>query len=97
MTKQIKKTWGTLLHSLSLRNIFGKKKLFLAFEYGLALSEVARETKTELTPDIVERAEDILLDACTHGTAERVAVDMIPNILASFEPKEDNKSVVDPS
>jgi hypothetical protein len=73
-----------------LPRLFGEKKLLLAFEYGLAISETAKEMKIELTPEIVNRAEGILMVNCIMENSEHVALNMLPNILASFEPKEDN-------
>jgi hypothetical protein len=87
MTAPTKKQWITLIRSL-MPKLFGKQKLLLAFEYGLTISETAREMKIELTPEIVDRAENILLDSCRNESAETVAIEMIPNILAIFEPKE---------
>lgn len=89
--------WKHLLQLLNPFDFFSKKKLFLAFEYGLILSETAQSLKIPLTPEMINRAEDIVLDAFRNGSAETVAVDMIPNILATFEPKEDNKNVIDSS
>ncbi len=67
---------------------FDKKKLLLAFEYGVILSDVAKQRKINLTQDIVLRMEDILLDVCTKKSAEKVAVEMELNILAALEVKE---------
>lgn len=66
--------------------IYNKKRLILAFEYAIALSDVAREQKIELTPEIIKRAENILLKEW-HKSPERIAVDFTVNILAAFEPK----------
>ena len=71
-------------------NIFGKKKLLMAFEFGITISEVAKEMKVEVTPEMVYRAEEILLQECRHSTAESFACNMTGYALAVFEPKEDN-------
>jgi len=93
MKKIKQKTWK-LVSQLALGyvkpGIFGKKKLLLAFEYGLVLSDVAKNKKIELTPEIVERAESILLDVCRGSTTKRVGLDMIPNILSMFETRLDD-------
>ena len=78
-----KKMWYSVFRSMF--PFYSEKKLRLAFEYGLSISETAHEMKIELTQEIVERGEDILVDVCSNETAEDVAVNMIPNILATFE------------
>lgn len=70
---------------LSLFNIFGKNKLLLAFEYGIILSEVAKDQGIILSQDHVEKAEGIILDIFKKGNPERIAVDMMANILSMFE------------
>ncbi len=67
--------------------LFGKKKLLLAFEHGFVISELAKEKGVELTPEIMKRAEEIIVDSCQRNSAERIALDMIPNILSVFETK----------
>ena len=88
MKTPTKKQWYSLLRSFF--PFYSEEKLRLAFEYGLSISETAHEMKVELTPEIVTRGEDILVDVCSYETAQDVAVNMVPNILATFEPKEDN-------
>ena len=68
--------------------LFGKKKLLLAFEYGIILASVAREQGVELTPEISARCEDIILKEFTAKSTELVALDMVPNLLASLEVKD---------
>ena len=65
--------------------LFGKKKLKLAFEYGLTIADVAKQQNVELTPEIIDRAEHIILEEFSTKSPTRVFVDMIPNILAVFE------------
>lgn len=65
--------------------LFGKKKLLLAFEYGIVLSTVIRDQGKELTPEIVARCEEIIEKEFTAKSSNRVALDMIPNLLASIE------------
>lgn len=59
----------------------------LAFEYGLTLSETMKGMNQELTPEIVSRAEDIIFKEFSKKNPQRLAVDMIANLLASIEPK----------
>lgn len=68
-------------------NFFGKKKLLLAFEYGVVLSEVALKMDKELTPEIVKRAEAIIIDSFSRNNEQRIALDMTPAILSIFETK----------
>lgn len=64
---------------------FGRKKLFLAFEYGLTIAQTAHEMKVEMTPEIVERAERMIEGEFSTQTPTRLAVDIVPNILSVFE------------
>ena len=66
--------------------LYNSQKLLLALEYGVTISEVAKERGVELTPAHIHRAEGIILKEFREKTAERVAIDMIPNIMAVFEP-----------
>lgn len=70
-----------------IRNLplFGKKKLLLSFEYGVILAQTALENKAELTPELIEKAEEMILGEFSKGDATRIAVDMVPNILSVFE------------
>lgn len=62
-----------------------EKKMLLAFEYGLNLSEVAREMKIELTKEHVERAEKMMVSEFANNTASFLAGNMVPNLLTVFE------------
>lgn len=66
--------------------LYSNKKLLLAFEYGLILGESARDKGIELTPEIVARAEEIIQKEFVKNNSLQLAKDMIPNILAMFEP-----------
>jgi hypothetical protein len=70
-----------------LRNfpLFGKKKLLLSFEYGVILAQTALENKVELTPELIAKAEEMIIGEFSKGNATRIAVDMIPNIISIFE------------
>ncbi len=62
-----------------------RKKLLLAFEYGLALENCARENGVELTPELVERAEGMIESEFQTHTPTFLAVNMVPNLLTVFE------------
>lgn len=62
-----------------------EKKIILAFEYGVNLSEVAREMKIELTADHVIRAEKMMASEFATQTASFLAGNMNVNILSVFE------------
>lgn len=74
-----------MLKKLLNNLFFGKKKLFLAFEYGVVLADVAQKQGIELTPEIVARAEKMLENEFRNETASHLAVTMVPNILSVFE------------
>lgn len=65
--------------------IFGKKKLLLAFEAGLLIDQVAKQQGREVTKELVERTEKIILQEFSENSAERIAINMVPIILSSFE------------
>ena len=67
--------------------IYGNKKLIAAFEMGLNLSETMKNMNQDLTKEIVQRAEDILVKEVSTKSHKRVVLDTIPNLLASIEPK----------
>ena len=65
--------------------IYGNRTIKLALEFGLVLSEVAKERKVEITPEITERAEKIFLNEIRTMGLESVACDFVPLILSCFE------------
>lgn len=65
--------------------IFDREKITLAFEYGLVLSEVANDRKIEITPELVAKAESMLLGEFESQSPTNLAVNMIPNIMSVFE------------
>lgn len=67
-------------------NLFGKKKLLLAFEYGMMMSEAAKDLKVPLTRELMERAEEVIMGEFPKKDAETLAFDMGPNLLAIFAP-----------
>ena len=66
--------------------VFGKQKLLLAFEYGVVLRDTAAEMNVELTPEMVKRAEEMILNEFSAKTPTRLSVEMLANTLAMFEP-----------
>lgn len=69
-------------------SIFGKKKLLLAFEFGIVLSDVAKDLNIEMTREIVLRAEKLLENEMRHSTASDFACKMNVYTLAVLEPKD---------
>jgi len=67
--------------------IYGNKTVKLALEFGLVLSEVAKEQKVEITPEITERAEKVFLNEIRTQGLESVACQFVPLILSCFEVK----------
>jgi len=64
---------------------FGRKKLFLAFEYGVVLAEVAQKQGVELTPEIVERAERMIENEFKNNGPTHLATQIVPLIMSVFE------------
>lgn len=64
---------------------FGRKKLLLAFEYGLILAKTAQDMKIEMTPELVAKAEEMLVNEAKNQSATVMATWMVPNILSVFE------------
>ena len=62
-----------------------RKEILLAFEYGLILSDVAKQKGVELTPELVVRAEELIAKEFDSQTTSYNATHMVPNILAVFE------------
>ena len=60
------------------------QKLLLAFEYGVILKDVAKD---KLDGEMVKRAENIILSEFSKKSPTKLATEMIPNLLASIEPK----------
>jgi len=65
--------------------VYGKKTLKVAFEFGVVLSEVARERKIKLTPAIVAKAEEIMIAELQANGLNKTAVNFIPLIIAVLE------------
>jgi len=65
--------------------IYNNTQLRLAFEFGTVLSETAKKMEVEITPELMDRAEKIIINELRTRTARQVACDMVPLILASFE------------
>jgi hypothetical protein len=66
--------------------LYGQKKLLLAFEYALILSQSAQNLEVELSPEIVKKMEEIIIKEFDKSPT-RLSVDMTANVLAAFEPK----------
>ncbi len=64
---------------------FNRKKLILAFEYGLVLSETAKKQNIEITSEMVDKAERMIENEARTQSDSRMATQMIPNILSIFE------------
>jgi len=65
--------------------IYGKRTVKLAFEFGLILSETAKTMKIELTPEISARAEDIFLRELNTEGLDQTACNFTPLVLAALE------------
>ena len=67
--------------------IYSKKEMLMMFEYGMTLSNVAKDMNITLTPEVAKRLEDILLKELRIKGWKKVTLETLPNILASFETK----------
>ncbi len=67
---------------------YDKSKAMLAFEFAIVLSDVAKELKIEMTPDIVIRAENLLEKELGFKSPIDFACHMSVYALAILEPKE---------
>lgn len=65
--------------------LYKKSTLKLALEFGLVLSEVAKEKKVTLTPEITSRAEDIFIKEIDRHGMKKTALNFVPLILAVLE------------
>ena len=68
--------------------LYGNQTLKIALEFGVVLSEVAKEQKIKLTPEITERAEDILIKELKLNGMRQTALNFVPLILACLETKD---------
>lgn len=64
---------------------FRKKKLLLAFEYGVIMCETARERGIEVTKEMVARAEEMIENEFVNNDVTHCAMQMLPNVLSVFE------------
>jgi hypothetical protein len=65
--------------------IYGNKSLRLAFEFGLVLSETAKDMGKEITPEISAKAEYIFIQELRSNGANKTALNFIPLLLSVFE------------
>jgi hypothetical protein len=65
--------------------LHSNKKLISAFEYGIILSETAKKRGIELTPEMVKKMEEIILNEFQSKSLIKINLEMEPNILAVFE------------
>lgn len=65
--------------------LFSREKILLSFEYGLVIAEVAMKQKVKLTPELVEKAERMIEGEFQKKSIDRLAIEMIPNVMSVFE------------
>ena len=70
-------------------------KILLAFEYGLVLSEVAKELGIDVNHELSEKAEEVIKAEFETRTIEDLAKDMNVNILAILQPNTENKKATE--
>lgn len=69
----------------SAKRVYSEQELKIAIEFGIVLSEVAKENKKELTPEMSTRAEEILINELKTSGLQKTALNFIPLILSVFE------------
>lgn len=74
-------------HKMFKLPIYNKTEMRLMFEYGYMLGEVAKNRNVELTSEILQRCEDIVLKELRIKKWKQVVLETVPNVLASFETK----------
>jgi hypothetical protein len=67
--------------------LHNNKKLLLSFEWGVILADVAKKQNVKLTPEIIERAEKIILQEFQTKSASKLAGEMEVIMLSIFETK----------
>ena len=68
--------------------IYGNRKLIASLEYGLIIADVAKKQGVELTKEMVESIEKMILTEFKAKNVQRLAIEMVPNILSCFEIEE---------
>lgn len=67
--------------------LYSEKKLILAFEYGVILSDILKDSNKEISKGAVKRLEEIIRKEFPKKNPTKLSVEMIVNILAAIEPK----------
>ena len=65
--------------------LWGEKTLKIALEFGVVLSEVAKEQNKEITPEITEKAEEVFIKELKLNGIDKTALNFVPLILACLE------------
>jgi len=65
--------------------IYGNDTLKLALEFGVVLSEAAKEIKVELTSETTENAQKIFINEIKTKGYKKTALNFVPLILAALE------------
>lgn len=70
---------------LNFKKKYEIEKVLLAFEYGVVMSQVAKEHGIELTPELVKRAEEMIKNEFANQTAQFLAGNMTVLVMTAFE------------
>ena len=76
-----------LLHVKPRFYIYGNRKLIAALEYGLVIGDVAKNNNITITEEMVSNIENMIINEFSSKNVEKLAVEMIPNILSCFDTK----------
>lgn len=64
--------------------VYGKSAMKIAFEFGLVLSETAKTKGIELTPEMVLKAEESLLNEIKINGLNQTAINFVPLVMTVF-------------
>lgn len=65
--------------------VYGDRAIKLALEFGMLLSESAKDLKMTLTPEIVTRAENIFIQEVRENGLDYTAMNFTPLLLSAYE------------
>lgn len=71
-------------------SLYSNKKLRLAFELGLTIADTCKQHNIEVTPDLIKKAEEVLVKEFTRSNPTKLSVDFIPILLSILESKLDS-------
>lgn len=65
--------------------IYNEREIKFAFEFGLVLSETAKEMDKKITPEISIRAEEVIINELKTKGLKHSTLNFVPLVLAVLE------------